>query len=59
MADYEKKEQIDQDVNVKKENISRNENPSLVGATFIKYAAYIIILVIVLYFVLNYIFPRI
>jgi hypothetical protein len=59
MADFEKKEQVEHDVNVKKENISRNENPSLVGATFIKYAAYIIILVIILYFVLKYVFPMI
>lgn len=45
------------DVNVSKQTINRNEQPSLVGTTFIKYAAYIIILVIVLYFTANYILP--
>lgn len=47
------------DVNVEKRNVNRTENPGLVGSTFIKYAAYIVILLIVLYFVVNYIFPNI
>jgi len=47
------------DVNVEKRNVNRTENPGLVGSTFIKYAAYIIILLIVLYFVVTYIFPNI
>jgi len=46
------------DVNVEKRNVNRTENPGLVGSTFIKYAAYIIILLIVLYFVVNYVFPN-
>ncbi|MBO1264510.1 hypothetical protein J3A84_05580 [Proteiniclasticum sp. SCR006] len=52
MADNENK-----DINVEKRNVNRNENPGLVGSTFIKYGAYIIILLIVLYFVINYILP--
>jgi len=52
MADNENK-----DINVEKRNVNRNENPGLVGSTFIKYAAYIVILLIVLYFVINYILP--
>ena len=47
------------DVNVEKRNVNRTENPGMVGSTFIKYAAYIIILLIVLYFVVTYIFPKI
>lgn len=45
------------DINVEKKDVSRKENPSLVGSTFIKYAAYIIILLIVLYFIVHYILP--
>lgn len=59
MSDHEKKEEIKEDINVKKENVTRKEDPSLVGSTFIKYAAYIIILLIVLYFIVNYVFPKI
>ena len=53
MADNENK-----DINVEKRNVNRNENPGLVGSTFIKYTAYIVILLIVLYFIVNYIIPR-
>lgn len=53
MADNENK-----DINVEKRNVNRNENPGLVGSTFIKYAAYIIILLIILYFIVNYVFPN-
>lgn len=52
MADEKK------DINVKDETVRREENPSLVGSTFIKYAAYIIILLIVLYFIVRYVFPK-
>lgn len=55
MADHERKDRIVKDE--RKENVSRQENPSMVGATFIKYAAYIIILLIVLYFLITYVFP--
>ena len=47
------------DINVEKRNVNRTENPGMVGSTFIKYAAYIIILLIVLYFVVTYVFPKI
>ena len=48
----------DDNINIERTNIDRKEQPSLVGATFIKYAAYIIITLIVLYFVVTYILPR-
>ena len=48
----------DENVNVERTNVDRKEQPSMVGATFIKYAAYITILVIVLYFLVKYILPR-
>lgn len=54
MADNENRE----DINVQKESVTRKEDPSLVGATFIKYAAYIIILLIILYFIVRYVFPK-
>lgn len=46
-------------VNIDRTNVERKEQPSMVGATFIKYASYIIILLIVLYFLVKYILPRI
>ena len=49
----------EENVNVDRTNVERKEQPSLVGATFIKYASYIIILVIVLYFIVKYVFPKI
>lgn len=52
MVDHNK-----EDVEVKKKEVKREENPSKVGSTFIKYAAYIIILLIILYFVVTYILP--
>ena len=42
MSDHESKEEVKEDINVKKENVTRREDPSLVGSTFIKYAAYIL-----------------
>ena len=57
MADHERRDEKVEDVNVRKENVSREENPSMVGSTFIKYAAYIIILLIILYFLITYVFP--
>lgn len=47
-----------ENINVEHTNVDRKEQPSMVGATFIKYAAYIAILLIVLYFIVNYILPR-
>ena len=62
MSDHERtediREDVKEDINVKKENVTRKEDPSLVGSTFIKYAAYVIILLIVLYFVVKYVLPR-
>jgi hypothetical protein len=49
----------DESVKIERTNIERKEQPGMVGATFIKYAAYIIILLIVLYFIVNYLLPRI
>jgi len=49
----------EENVNVDRTIVERKEQPSLVGVTFIKYAAYIIILVIVLYFIVKYVFPRV
>lgn len=59
MADDKRTEDIREDVNVKNESVTRKENPSLVGSTFIKYTAYIIILLIILYFIVKYVFPKI
>lgn len=52
-------DQHNSDINIEKRNVNRSENPGLVGATFVKYAAYIIILLIVIYFFVTYILPRI
>jgi 4-hydroxybenzoate polyprenyltransferase len=49
----------DENVNIDRTNVERKEQPSMVGATFIKYASYIIILLIVLYFLVKYILPKI
>lgn len=57
MSDNERKEEVVEDVNIKKESVTRKEDPSMVGATFIKYAAYIIIVLIVLFFLIRYVFP--
>lgn len=49
----------DENVNIDRTNVERKEQPSMVGATFIKYASYIIILLIILYFLVKYILPKI
>ena len=49
----------DENVNIDRTNVERKEQPSMVGATFIKYASYIIILLIVLYFLVKYVLPKI
>ena len=49
----------DKNVDIDSKKVERKEQPSMVGATFIKYAAYIVILVVVLYFVVKYIIPMI
>ena len=57
MVDDNRKDEVVEDVNIKNESVTRKEDPSMVGATFIKYAAYIIILLIVLYFLIKFVFP--
>ena len=57
MADHERNDRVVKDVDERKETVSRQEKPSMVGATFIKYAAYIAILLIILYFLITYVFP--
>ena len=59
MADQDRRDRVVKDVDERKETVNRTENPSMVGSTFIKYAAYIIILLIVLYFLITYVFPMI
>lgn len=57
MENNDKKQ--DDNINIERTSVDRKEQPSLVGATFIKYATYIIITLIVLYFVVTYILPRV
>ncbi|CAJ1316371.1 hypothetical protein PO903_10520 [Paenibacillus sp. PK4536] len=45
------------DVDKKEVRVERKSDSSMVASTFIKYAAYIIILAIVLWFLVKYIFP--
>ncbi len=47
------------DIDVERRSVERREEPGRVGSTFIKYAAYIIILLIILYFIVTYVFPKI
>lgn len=49
----------DDSVNIDSKKVERKEQPSMVKATFIKYAAYVIILIVVLYFLVKYIIPMI
>lgn len=58
MADDNNNNNKNDDVNIERKNTNRTEQPGLVGATFIKYAAYIAILLIVLYFIVEYVLPR-
>ena len=58
MADDKNNNNKNEDINIERKNINRTEQPGLVGSTFIKYAAYIAILLIVLYFIIEYILPR-
>lgn len=55
----DRRDEDNKNIDVERRTVNREEKPGLVGATFIKYAAYIIILLIVLYFVVQYIFPMI
>ncbi|MFS0727080.1 hypothetical protein [Paenibacillus sp. 1P07SE] len=44
-------------VDVEERHVEKRSEPSHVAATFIKYAAYIIIFFGALYFLVNYVFP--
>ena len=44
-------------VEVEKRHVEKKENGSMVMATFIKYAAYLIIFFGVLWFLIEYVFP--
>ncbi|WLR53357.1 hypothetical protein LC040_16145 [Bacillus tianshenii] len=48
---------IDEDKNIEVERKEKKTNNSLVGATFIKYVAYLIIFFGILWFLINYILP--
>ncbi|WP_187695455.1 hypothetical protein [Oceanobacillus piezotolerans] len=47
----------DRDENVEIEHREKKTDSSKVASTFIKYAAYVVILLIVLWFLANYILP--
>ena len=55
----DRRDEENKNIDVERRTVNREEKPGLVGATFIKYAAYIIILLIVLYFVVEYVIPMI
>lgn len=44
-------------VDVERTEVQRKSEPSMVAATFIKYAAYIILFFGFLYFLVKYVFP--
>lgn len=54
MTDKERDVRENRDVQVTKE---KHSDSGFVASTFIKYAAYIVILIIVLYFIVHYILP--
>ncbi|QYR20856.1 hypothetical protein KZ483_24375 [Paenibacillus sp. sptzw28] len=47
----------DRNIDIDERHVEKKSDSSLVAATFIKYAAYIIILLIALYFLVRYLFP--
>ena len=55
MTDDRRDVRENRDVQVTKE---KHSDSGFVASTFIKYAAYIIILIIVLYFLVHYILPK-
>lgn len=55
----DRRDEENKNIDVERRTVNREEKPGLVGATFIKYAAYIIILLIILYFVVEYVIPMI
>ncbi|WP_227939561.1 hypothetical protein [Alkalihalobacillus deserti] len=48
--------QRNEDIEIERKE--KKSDPSKVAATFIKYAAYVIILVIILWFLVQYILPK-
>ncbi|WP_158289700.1 hypothetical protein [Paenibacillus flagellatus] len=49
--------QQNRNVEIEKTNVEKRSEPSLVAATFIRYAAYIVIFFGALYFLVRYVFP--
>ncbi len=47
----------DRNVEVERTEVHKRSDSSLVASTFIKYAAYIIIIFGILYFLVRYVFP--
>lgn len=45
-------------VDVERKEVQQRSEPSMVAATFIKYAAYIILFFGFLYFIVKYVFPK-
>ncbi|WP_334073499.1 MULTISPECIES: hypothetical protein [Paenibacillus] len=45
-------------VDVERRDVQERSEPSMVAATFIKYAAYLIIFFGFLYFLVKYVFPK-
>ncbi|WP_192043395.1 hypothetical protein [Paenibacillus lycopersici] len=46
------------DINVEERHIEQRSDSSMVAATFIKYAAYIVIFFGLLYVLIHYVFPK-
>lgn len=45
------------DIDIEERHVEKKSDSSLVASTFIKYAAYIVIIFGVLYFLVQYVFP--
>ncbi|WP_435922225.1 hypothetical protein [Paenibacillus sp. DYY-L-2] len=45
-------------VDVERKSVQEKSEPSMVAATFIKYAAYIVLFFGFLYFLVKYVFPK-
>jgi hypothetical protein len=44
-------------IEIEKRNVEERRDSSMVASTFIKYAAYVVILFVVLFFLVRYVFP--
>ena len=49
---------VNRNVDIEERHVEKKSDSSLVAATFIKYAAYIIIFFGALYFLVKYVFPK-